>query len=307
MKLWHNGEIKDVEGAKIPLTWMSPRISSGVFDGARGYWNTQRQQLYMFCLGEHIDRFCQGCRVQQLHFGFSADELHRAALEVIGTNHFTEDMYIAPTAFLGVDIAVGGNPNLRAGAEVFLCCRTWPSTLGGREPIDCAISSWQRIADHAMPPRVKCFANYNNYRLATLEANRNGYPDYFSAIMLNQRGKVAEGAMAALFFIRRGQVITPSVGSDILESITRAVAIQLFAEALGMPVCERDVDRTELYAADEVFLCGTGSEIIPVKSVDRYPVGDGVEAGPITRRLAQLFEDVVRGVDQRYGAWRTPV
>jgi branched-chain amino acid aminotransferase len=113
--------------------------------------------------------------------------------------------------------------------------------------------------------------------------------------------------MAALFLVRDGEVITPSVSNDILESINRASVMQLCREVLGLSVTERDVDRTELYAADEVFLCGTGSEIIPVKSVDRYDMASAPGTGPITARLTQLFENVVRGVDERYAEWRTTV
>ena len=130
-----------------------------------------------------------------------------------------------------------------------------------------------------MPPRVKCFANYNSYRLATLEVNQNGYGNYFSAIMLNQKGKVAEGAMATLFLIKGGTVVTPSLNNDILGSITRDAVIRLFGRELQIPVIERDVNRTELYTAEEAFLCGTGSELMPVKSIDRYPVGNGKDGG----------------------------
>ena len=307
MKLWYNGQLTDVEDATIPLTWMSPRISSGVFDGARGYWNAREERLYMFRLREHLDRFSQGCRLQKLSHDFDGAALWHAALEVIAANGFREDIYFAPNAFLAVDTTRGGNPNLLTKAEVFMSCRTWPSTLGKKEAIDCGISSWQRIADHSMPPRVKCYANYNNYRLATLEANRHGYPDYFSAIMLNQRGKVAEGAMASLFAIRRDEVVTPSLSSDILESITRDSLMRLFEHDLGLAVAERDVDRTDLYCADEILLCGTGSEIIPVRSVDGHEIGGGRDIGPHTKRVTELFERICRGQTEKYDEWRTPI
>jgi branched-chain amino acid aminotransferase len=153
-----------------------------------------------------------------------------------------------------------------------------------------------------MPPRVKASANYHAYRLATLQAKADGYD---SAILLTQRGKVSEAAAACLFLVRDGVLATPSRGSDILESITRDTVMVLAREA-GIPVEDREVDRTELYVADEIFLCGTGQELVAVTSVDRLPVGAGTP-GAITRRLQAAYEGVVRGTSDAHPEWRTPV
>lgn len=154
-----------------------------------------------------------------------------------------------------------------------------------------------------MPPRVKNLSNYRNGQLARMEALQDGYD---SAVLLNVHGKVSEAPGACVALIRDGRMITPDLQSSVLESITRDALIQIAKEQLGIAVEERPVDRTELYVADEVFICGTAAEITPVTSVDRYPVGNG-EIGPITKRLERAYEAALRGTDGTYEAWRTPV
>jgi branched-chain amino acid aminotransferase len=165
------------------------------------------------------------------------------------------------------------------------------------------VSSWTRLGDNVMPPRIKASSNYLNSRYASEEAKRNGY-DY--AIILNSNGKVAEGPGACLMLIRGQKLITPAVTSGILESITREVMLQLARERLGLEVIEREVDRTELYVADEIFFCGTGAEIASVVSVDRLPVGTGA-VGPYTRQMTDCYHDLVRGNDPGHPEWRTSV
>jgi len=165
------------------------------------------------------------------------------------------------------------------------------------------ISSWVRTSDNAIPIRLKCGANYQNGRLATLQAKADGYD---TPILLNQRGEIAEGTGATFFMVRRGRLVTPPVTSDILESITRTTLIEeIGPNVLGMDVDVREIDRTEAYVADEAFLCGSGYEITPVVSIDRFPLGQGT-VGPITQRLRRAYLDIVRGVDKRYPEWRTP-
>ena len=164
------------------------------------------------------------------------------------------------------------------------------------------VSSWTRISDNSMPPRIKASANYHAGRLATLQAKTDGYD---SALLLTARGKVSEAAAACLFLVRDGVLVTPGRSSDILESVTRATVMTLASE-IGLPVEEREVDRTELYIADEVFLCGTGQELVSVTSVDRLPVSDG-KPGPLTQRLQAAYEAVVRGTTDAHPEWRAPV
>ena len=154
-----------------------------------------------------------------------------------------------------------------------------------------------------MPPRVKNLSNYRNSQLAGMEARLDGYD---TAILLNHQGKVSEGPGACLMLVSGNRIVTPDVGSGILESITRDALIVILREVLGLEVVERQVDRTELYLADEVFTCGTAAEVTPVVGIDKYTIGDG-SIGPVTRALETAFDDVLRGRDARYAHWRTPV
>ena len=165
------------------------------------------------------------------------------------------------------------------------------------------MSSWTRISDNCMPPRIKCTANYQNSRLAMLEAKRNNYE---SAIILSSDGKVSESPGACLFLFRMGKPTTTTVTNNILESITRGILIYLMKENLSMEVEVRDVDRTELYIADEAFLCGSGAEITPIVSIDKHKLNGG-EVGKFTRRLQELYFKIVRGEIDDHEEWRTPV
>ena len=192
---------------------------------------------------------------------------------------------------------------LEEPGEIIATTRPAPSGLDAAKAAHCNVSSWTRISDNVMPPRAKAITNYQNSRYVSTESRINGY-DY--GIILNPNGKVAEAGYACIYIIRDGVAITPPVTAGILESVTREVVKELLAEDLGTPVIERDVDRTELYVADEVFICGTAVEIQSVGSVDKYKVGDG-EQGPVVSRLKGLFRDAVLGADARHSGWCTPV
>jgi branched-chain amino acid aminotransferase len=165
------------------------------------------------------------------------------------------------------------------------------------------VSSWSRLSDNASPPRIKATANYHNARLTQLQAKSDGYD---GALMLTPSGKVSEAPIACFFMVREGKLITPNIGSNILESVTRDTIITLYEEATGQAVMQREVDRSELYFADEAFLCGTGQEIIPVVKIDRLPVGDGA-IGPITKKMQKIYFDAVRELTPDTHGWLTKV
>ena len=169
--------------------------------------------------------------------------------------------------------------------------------------LNCCITSWQRTSDNAIPIRLKSGSNYQNGRLATLQSKADGYDQ---PIFLNRLGKVAEGSGATFFMVRKGRIVTPGTSSDILESITRTTLIEYVApQVLGMEVVERDIDRTELYVAEEAFFCGSGYDVTPILSIDRFGLGSG-DVGPVTKRISSAYLDLVRGVDTRHPEWRTP-
>jgi branched-chain amino acid aminotransferase len=172
-----------------------------------------------------------------------------------------------------------------------------------KDAIDVSVSSWRRIPDNAIPARTKATGGYLNSALARREAIDNGFDE---AIFLTEAGKVSEGSAEHIFLARDGAFFSPPSTEDNLDGITRRSLIEMITKDLGLPFVERPIGRTELYVADEVFLCGTGAQVTPVRSVDRRVVGAGA-IGPLTAKVKQHFDDVVHGrVDHRRG-WLTPV
>ena len=300
--LWHSGEIIPWEEATVHITAMSWTAVSAVFEGIRAYWSADQEELFIFRLDSHMRRLAESMKLMRMSSPYSGEELTDAVMRLLKTNQVREDTYIMPFAYFG-----GSVPGYKAAyqqpGEVFITAQPSTSDLGRNRGYHCCISSWTRIADNVMPPRAKGMANYQNSRLVSTEAQLNGYD---TGIILNNQGKVSEGAYACIFIVRDGVAITPPVTAGILEGITRDTVMTLFRESLGIPVVEREVDRTELYVADEVFLCGTWAEIQPVVSVDRYRVGNG-RPGPLTRRLRRLYRDAVYGRAGSRSHWLTPV
>ena len=287
------------EEAKVHIGCVGFKFGTGVFEGLRAYWNDRKEQMYVLQLAEHLRRLEYSQKFMRFDTILPGSSVAESVLELLRANEFTENVHIMATAFVE-----GFGPPATTGpiglAIIAAPRRDIPWTRTG-----CAahISSWQRVPDTAMPMRVKCNANYQNGRLATLQSQADGYD---TAILLNSRGKVAEGPGMCLFMIRDGKAVTPPVTSDILESITRRTVMQLCREHLDMEVVERDIDRSELAAAEEAFFCGTAWEVTPLVSVDRLPVGSG-EVGPTVRRLQEVFFGIATGERDDYPQWRTPV
>lgn len=303
--LWLDGEIVPWDSAMVHVTEIGWAAVSSVYEGVKAYWNTEEEQLYGFLFERHARRLLQSMKIVRMNSRWSVEVLIEAMQEVLRANDARQDTYILPFAYWG-----GGGLNRAYSIAEYdrptsLLIAAWPFTshLRTGKAISACVSSWTRLSDNSMPPRAKCTSNYQNSRLASTEARLDGYD---SAIILNDRGKVTKGPGACLYVIRDGVAIAPSVTSGILESITRSALAHLFREEMGVRVVEREVDRTELYVADEVFFCGTGAEITPVTSIDHMPVGDG-QVGPISANIDGLYHDLVRGIDKRYTEWRTPI
>ncbi len=300
--LWWNGKQTRWEDATVHVTDLGWSTVGAVFEGIRAYWDDGAEELYIFRLREHLDRLHQSTKLVRLPLAYSTDELTRATLNLLRANGTREDTYIRPMAYTA---NTSGKRFAQVGQDSDLLINTnpMPSHLLTGHAQHAKVSSWTRISDNVMPPRAKNFSNYRNGQLASMEARTDGYD---VAFLLNPAGKVSEAPGACVAMVRDGRLITPDVGSGILESITRDALITLVREVLGVEVVERPIDRTELYLADEVFTCGTAAEITPILSVDRYDVGDG-QIGPLTRELERRFHDVLRGREERYAHWRTPV
>ncbi len=229
---------------------------------------------------------------------YSDEELVEAVREVLVGNDVHEDIHMHMVAYVG-----GSGQDATEPTGLYINPRRRARMTAPDRGLSCCISSWTRTSDNAIPIRLKCGANYQNARLALLQAQADGYD---GPIFLNNQGKVAEGTGASLFIVRKGKLITPTVTSDVLESITRSTLIEeIGPNFLGLDVVEREIDRTELYVADEAFFCGSGYEITPITSIDRFVVGNG-EVGPISQRMLKAYMDLVRGVDGRFPEWRTP-
>ena len=298
LKIWMNGQMKSQAEAVLPVNSAAVFYATNVFEGLRAYWNDEDEELYCFRLQEHFDRFRESMKMMRFEIEYSDADLFEAVKQALQGNNLREDVHMHMVAYVlapGLDVT--------GPTGVYINPRRRPRVDEGRGVAAC-VSSWTRTSDNAIPIRLKSGANYQNGRLARLQAIADGYEE---PIFLNQQGHVAEGTGATLFIVRKGQIVTPPVTADILESITRTTLMDpICPELLGMGVVEREIDRTELYVSDEAFLCGSGYEITPLTSIDRFQLGDG-QVGPITRRLQKAYMDIVRGVDKRFAEWRTPV
>ena len=300
--LWRSGDMVEWDKATVHISMLAWSAISAVFEGIRGYWNAEREQLYVFHLEAHLKRLLQSMKIMRMTCPFSNKELSQAIISLLKVNECRSDTYVQPLAYFG-DNVPGYLAMLEQPGEILMTTRAAPSGLEASKVVHCNVSSWTRISDNVLPPRVKAITNYQNSRYVSTESRINGY-DY--GIILNPNGKVAEAGYACIYIIRDGVAITPPVSAGILESITREVVKDLLTSELQVPVVERDVDRTELYVADEVFICGTAVEVQSVGTVDRYKVGDG-EQGPVVAQLKKLLRGVVQGDDSSRSAWCTPV
>lgn len=300
--VWWRGEQVRWEDATVHVTDLAWSTVGAVFEGIRGYWNEDRETLYIFRLTEHLNRLADSTKLVRLPLTYSLEDLQTAIVALIRANESREDTYIRPLAY---SVGASGKrlSSMASAAEILINTNPMPSHLLTGHTQKAKVSSWTRISDTVMPPRIKNISNYRNGQLATMEAIQDGYD---VAFLLNPQGKVAEASGACVAMVRHGQLITPDVTSGILESITRDALITIAREDLGIEVVERAVDRTELYLADEVFTCGTAAEITPVVEVDRYQIGDGA-IGPVTKALEAKFSAILRGTDARSDAWCTAV
>jgi len=300
--LWWNGELVAWEDATVHVTDIAWSATGAVFEGIRAYWNDEQEELFVFRLREHMQRLKDSSRMVRLPIPQTVDELTDITLELLRANDCRADTYVFPLVYFGEAATKRADPKNLKG-DIFIRTDARPSHLGTGMSQRAKISSWTRISDNVMPPRVKNISNYRNGQLATYEVKQDGYD---VALLLGPDGKVTESSGACVMFVKNGKLITPDPASGILESITRDAIMTLAREELDMPVVERRVDRTELYTADEVFLCGTMAEITPIVEVDRFTVGDG-EIGEVTGQLERRFIEIVRGQEQTRSDWRSAV
>ncbi len=296
-----NGEFVPAERGVISVRTHAFAYGTGCFEGIRGYWNEQDQQVYLFRLREHYERFLLSCKILRIELPYSVDDLVNMSIELVKRNDQREDVYLRPVAYKGDEVIGVRLNNL---TDHFILTSEPMGNYVEIGGLRCNVSSWRRIDDNALPARAKICGSYVNAAFAKTEALQNGFDE---AIMLTHEGHVSEGSAENIFLLVNGELVTPSPSENILLGITRDTVMKIAQRELGIVTHERQIDRTELYTAAEIFLCGTGAQIAPVISVDRVPVGSG-EVGPVGQKLQDLYFDVVRGRHAEYSEqWCTRV
>lgn len=299
--VWLNGKLIPRHEANVNLLSPTSQFGANVFEGLRCYWNEQTEVLLGFRLTDHSDRLRRSIKLLGIDLEWRDGLLDEALRAVANANGYRED--IAARAIVFVDGY--GSWFSEGPAGVFVSAIAKGRHLrAGSKGTSCSVSTWRRIGDNNMSPRIKTGANYINSRMAQLEASKNGYD---SALLLNEQGKLAEGVGSCVFIVRSGVLATPPLSASVLESITRDTVIELARAELGLRVEERDIDRTELYMADEAFLCGTSVEIVPITRVDRFDIAASGKPESLTARLLALYLDCARGRLSRYARWTTKV
>ncbi len=293
------GEIVPIQDAKISIMTQVVNYGIGAFGGIRGYWNEEREQLYVFRIDDHYRRFLNSTKLFNATLPYTVDDLKNATLQLLRKEGYREDTYIRPLVFNATEDIT---PRLYDVDFQFAC---FTRAMGNyiQLQVKACTSSWRRIDDNIIPSRGKVTGGYINSALAKSEAHWNGYDE---AIVLNQDGHVAEGSAMNLFIVRDGRLRTPAVSDNILEGITRNTILELAKNDLGLEVVERTIDRSELYIADEVFFCGTGAQVAAVAEIDHRPIGSG-KMGSITKQIQDRYFAIVRGKDPKYVHWLTPV
>lgn len=293
------GRLMPLKDANVNIATHAFNYGTAVFEGIRAYWNQDAHELFIVQPAPHFDRLHRSARVLHIDVAYSVEELVEFTRDMLRANEFQEDVYIRPLAYKADPAIKVGLSGLNSAFAMFaIPMGDYVPTAG----IHVAVSSWRRIADNMIPSRAKVSGAYVNAALSSDQAKVDGYDE---AIMLGEDGHVSEASSSNLFMVRGGTLVTPPVTADILEGITRQVVFDLASE-IGVPVDIRPIDRTELYSADELFLCGTGVQLAGVISVDRRPVGEG-KPGPITEAIQSRYFDLTRGRVDRYRHYVTPV
>ncbi|GHF30982.1 branched-chain amino acid transaminase [Streptomyces griseoluteus] len=302
--VFHQGEFARARDVTLGPGTQGLHYGTGVFEGIRSYAAADGDEALLFKAKEHYERLHASCRLLRLDLPYSPDELVEVSRELVRRNGLTGDAYLRPLVYkLALEPGTPFGVRL-SGVSTSVTILAMPMGDYSRaEGIRCAVSSWRRVPDASLPARAKITGAYANNALAVDEATAAGYDD---AIMLNQGGSVAEASTANVFVVRSGEVATPGPDSDILLGLTRAAVMRIIADETGVSVTERAVPRSELHTADEVFLTGTGCQIVPVTEIDGRPVGDGTP-GPLTTRVREVYRRAVRGADPRYRHWTTSV
>ncbi|MBI2995912.1 MAG: branched-chain amino acid transaminase [Candidatus Melainabacteria bacterium] len=302
---YFNGKFVPLREANINIMTHAFQYGTGIFEGIRGYWNNEEKRMYIFRMKEHYQRLASNCNLLNLELDKTPDELCKITLELMQKNNPSCDMYIRPNVYKS-GIIVGPSLLNKGGLNptgLSICTMPMGDYVDISKGLHVCVSSWTRVEDNAIPARGKIQGSYVNTALAKTDAILSGFDD---AIVLSQDGHVSEGSAMNVFIVRDGKLITTLVSDNILEGITRTTIIELAKNELDLETEIRKIDRTELYISDEAFFCGTGAQVSPITMIDHRPIGDG-KPGPISKKLQDIYFNVVRGRNHLYKEWCTAV
>lgn len=295
-----NGEYVPEENATISVKTHAFLYGTSIFEGIRGYWNEEQKQMYVFRMKEHYERMEKNARIMHMKTPYPVDEMCDITIELLKKNALKGDTYIRPTLYKG-ECTIG--PKL-TGKDSFLIFTCWIGDyVDISKGLSICVSNWRRLDDNAIPPRAKIGGAYANTGLIKTDAMNAGFDE---ALVLSECGHVTEGSAMNFYLVQDNKLITSKVTDNILVGITRDAIRQIAENELGLEVIERDIDRTELYISDEAFFCGTGAQVSSITSIDHRPLGDG-KFGPVTKKIQDLYFDIVRGKVDKYKHWCRPV
>lgn len=296
-----DGDYVPYENAKISVRTHAFLYGTSVFEGIRAYWNEEENQIYAFRMKEHYERIHNSCKIMHMDPKYSVQEMCNITIELLKKNAPRTDTYVRPTIYKNAEII---GPKLIDNPDSFLI---FTAPLGQyvdiSKGLSVCVSSWRRTDDNAIPPRAKISGCYANTALIITDAKNAGFDE---AIVLSHDGHVSEGSAMNLYLVENGKLITTKITDNILVGITRNTIKELALRELGLEVIEREVDRSELYITDEAFFCGTGAQVSPITQIDHRPVGNG-KVGPITKKLQDLYFEVVKGKVDKYKHWCSSV
>lgn len=300
--VYFRGQIVPVSDAKVSVMTHALHYGTSVFEGIRGNWNEKQGKMMVFRMREHYERLLRGCRIMMIEIPYSVENLCSITVDLLQSCGYTEDTYIRPIAFKSEELVA----NLKLhqlSSDFSLMIVPFGSYIEVDGAIRCCTSSWRRMEDTNIPPRVKIAGTYVNSILAKTEADLAGFDE---GILLNQNGTVSEGTGENLFMVIDGALHTPHIGDNNLTGITRDSIFQLAQNEFNLAVTERHIQRSELYLADEIFLTGTAAHVTPVGEIDNRPIGNGT-VGPITKELQDTYATVIKGNNPKYMHWCSAV
>jgi len=295
------GAIVPFAQATISVMTHSFNYGTAVFGGLRGYWNDDNEQMYVFRPVDHFERLIQSAGLLRMAVPYTPQELADTLRDLLQRENYTQNCYIRPLVYKSSEMIGVRLHDVDDAVTMFAI--PFGRYVSKEEGLHVGFSSWRRVDDNAIPARGKIAGAYANSALIKSDAVLAGYDE---ALVLTDAGHLSEASAANVMIVRRGQLITPPVSADLLEGITRRTLLQLAQEELGLDVIEREIDRTEVYVADEALMCGTGVQVAAVTRVEHRPIGDG-KMGPITQQLRDLYFDVVSGRKAAYKHWLMPV